>query len=211
MEGLRSDPPPVIRTERLLLRRWEPEDAALLDDAVSTSLDHLREWMPWAHAEPLSLAERSGLLRRFRESFVQGADFVYGVFAPDGARVLGGTGLHPRGDPGTLEIGYWIRADSLRLGLATETTAALALVALLLCGAVRVEVLVDPANAASLGVPRRLGFAEVGLRPGRLEPLIDGAHRDAVVFALDAGGLERSPVARARVACAEATGRPLPL
>ena len=211
MDGLRSDPPPVIRTERLLLRRWEPEDAALLDDAVSTSLDHLRAWMPWAHAEPLSLAERVGLLRRFRESFAQGVDFVYGVFAPDGARVLGGTGLHPRGEPGTLEVGYWIRADSLRRGLATETTAALSLVALRLCGAARVEVLVDPSNAASLGVPRGLGFAEVGLRPGRLEPLADGVPRDAAVFSLDAGGLDRSRVAQARVACTDAAGRALTL
>ncbi len=95
-----------------------------------SSIDHLRPWMPWVHAEPTSLDEKVALLRRFRGAFDLGQDFVYGVFSADGTRVVGGAGLHPRAEPGTLEIGYWIRADSVRQGYATELTAALARVAL---------------------------------------------------------------------------------
>ena len=45
-------PTPVLETERLVLRCWRPSDAPLLRDAVDSSLDHLREWMPWAEDEP---------------------------------------------------------------------------------------------------------------------------------------------------------------
>ena len=41
-------PPYRIVTERLVLRCWEPRDAAALKEAVDASLDHLRPWMPWA-------------------------------------------------------------------------------------------------------------------------------------------------------------------
>ena len=34
------------------MRCWEPRDAPLLKEAVDSSLDHLRPWMPWAHDEP---------------------------------------------------------------------------------------------------------------------------------------------------------------
>jgi hypothetical protein len=52
---LRQMPQPEIRTGRLLLRRWHRDDAALLKDAIDSSLDHLRAWMPWALAEPSAI------------------------------------------------------------------------------------------------------------------------------------------------------------
>ena len=76
-----------------VLRCWEPGDAALLKDAVDSSLDHLREWMPWAHDEPQSLDEKVELLRLFRGNFDLGKDFVYGIFSPDESEALGGAGL----------------------------------------------------------------------------------------------------------------------
>ena len=90
--------PPAYRitTERLLVRCWSPGDAPLLKEAVDTSLDHLRPWLPWARHEPQTLAEKVALLRRFRGQFDLGEDFVYGILEPDEGRVLGGTGLHTR-------------------------------------------------------------------------------------------------------------------
>ncbi|MGZ8688274.1 MAG: GNAT family N-acetyltransferase, partial [Gaiellaceae bacterium] len=71
-------PPPSIRTARLVVRCWEPADAPRLKEAIDTSLDHLRPWMPWAAAEPTTVAEKAELLRSFREEFRRGRDFVYG-------------------------------------------------------------------------------------------------------------------------------------
>jgi RimJ/RimL family protein N-acetyltransferase len=178
-------PPPYrIETERLVVRCYDPRDAPLLKEAVDASLGHLRRYMPWTEDEPQPVAEKVELIRRFRAAFDTGENFTYGIFDREEARVFGGTGLHPRVGPGGLEIGYWIRADAVRQGIATEVAAVLARVGVEVCGADRIEIRIEPGNEASLGVPRKLGFAEearlrrrlVG-RPG--EPL-----RDVVIYTL---------------------------
>ncbi len=92
-------PPYLIRTERLAIRCWEPRDAPLLKEALDTSLDHLRPWMPWAADEPKPVEEKAELLRMFRGRFDLGEDFVYGIFTRDETEVVGGTGLHTRVGP----------------------------------------------------------------------------------------------------------------
>jgi hypothetical protein len=95
---------------------------------------------------------------------------------------------------GALEIGYWIRASAVGRGYAREATAALARVAIRVCGVDRVEIRVDPANEASLGIPRALGFAEEATLRRRLPAGEGEAPRDAVVFAVFADELDRTPV-----------------
>jgi RimJ/RimL family protein N-acetyltransferase len=155
-----TDPPYRIHTERLVLRCWNPADAPLFAKAIGSSLEHLRPWMPWAQTEPHELPERVALLRRFRGEFDLGRDFHYGIFGAGEEEVVGGAGLHPRVGEDAYAIGYWIRADCVRQGLATEAAAALTHVAFAVCGVERVEIHVDSANIASLAVPRKLGFVE---------------------------------------------------
>ena len=166
--------------------------------------------MPWAHEEPRPLAERIDLLRGFRGRFDLGEDFVYGVFDREDTEVVGGSGLHTRVGAGALEIGYWIRASHVGRGYARETTAALTKVAFGVCGVERVEIRVDPANTASLRIPRALGFAEEGTLRRRLRA-VDGPRRDSVIFVLFSDDLERSAVAQVEVAAYDAAGRALPV
>ena len=184
-----------IETERLVLRCYEPEDAPLLKDAVDSSLEHLRAWMPWAPDAPEPLDDVVDRLRLFRSAFDRDENFIMGIFTPDDARLLGGTGLHPRiGDDG-LEIGYWIRADAIGQGYATESSAALTRVAIEVCGVDRVEIRVDPANERSLRVPRKLGFTEEATLRRRLPDRRDSGPRDVVVFSMFASDLPSSPCA----------------
>jgi hypothetical protein len=37
-----------IETDRLVIRCYQPSDAAMLLAAITESLDHLRPFMPWA-------------------------------------------------------------------------------------------------------------------------------------------------------------------
>jgi RimJ/RimL family protein N-acetyltransferase len=174
------------------VRCWEPRDAPLLKDAVDSSLDHLRPWMPWAHDDPQPLEEKVELLRGFRGRFDLGQDFVYGIFSADESEAVGGSGFHTRRGEGTFEIGYWIRASRAGEGLCTEATAALTRVGFEVCEIDRIEIRVDPANAASLAIPRKLGYAEEGTARGVFHGP-DGKPRqnDAVVFALLRGEFER--------------------
>jgi RimJ/RimL family protein N-acetyltransferase len=167
-----------IETARLVLRCYEPRDAALLKEAIDSSLDHLREFMTWSHPYPQPLEQMVELMKHFRSEFDTAESFTYGIFAADETEVLGSTGLHPRIGPGGLEVGYWVRSTATRQGIATETAAALTRVGFEVCGADRIELRIEPRNAASHGVPRKLGFVEEATVRRRLpapegEPLRD--------------------------------------
>jgi RimJ/RimL family protein N-acetyltransferase len=173
-----------IETERLVIRAWQSDDAALLKEALDSSLEHLRAWMPWADDEPQTLEEKTALVEAFRSQFDAGENFIYGIFSPDESEVLGGTGLHARVGPGGLEIGYWVRASATRQGIAAESSAAVTRAGFEVCEADRIEIRIEPRNEPSLGVPRKLGFVEEAtLRrrlPGRKgEPL-----RDVTIFTM---------------------------
>jgi RimJ/RimL family protein N-acetyltransferase len=173
-----------IETERLVIRCYEPADAPLLKDAIDSSREHLRPWMPWADSEPQTLDEQTELLRGFRSAFDAGENFVHGIFSRDETQVLGGTGLHPRIDPGGLEIGYWVRASWTRRGVVTESTAALTRVGFEVCGADRIEIRIEPGNEASFGVPRKLGFVEEATLRRRLPGREGGPLRDVTIFTM---------------------------
>jgi RimJ/RimL family protein N-acetyltransferase len=206
-----APPPYTIGTPRLRLRCWDPRDAPLLEEALHSSLEHLRPWMPWAHDEPTSLDDKIDRLRRFRGLFDLGEDFIYGIFTPDESEVVGGTGLHTRVGEEALEIGYWLRASRIGQGLAREAAAALTTVAFRVCGVDRVEIRVDPANETSLRVPRALGFTEEGMLRRRLPAGEGEPRRDAVVFAMFADELDGSPPAAVPVEAYDVLGRVLPV
>ncbi|HEY8074090.1 MAG TPA: GNAT family protein [Labilithrix sp.] len=205
--GAWSGPPPPYRieTERLVIRCYEPRDAALAKDAIDSSLDHLRLWMPWTESEPQTLEEKTTLLKSFRSQFDLGDNFVMGIFSADESEQIGGTGLHPRGDPGGLEIGYFIRASATRQGHVTESTAALTRVGFEICEADRIEIRIDPENEASLGVPRKLGFVEEATLRRRLPGRAGGPPRDVTMFTMFREDFDPSiaPVLRAFDAAGE--------
>ena len=58
----------------------------------------------------------------------------------------------------SLEIGYWIRADAIGRGFATELTAVLTRVGFELCGLARIDLQIEPGNDRSRAIPRKLGF-----------------------------------------------------
>ena len=95
---------------------------------------------------------------------------MYGVLL-DG-QPIGGTGLHRRAGPDTLEIGYWIHVDHIGRGYATELSAGLTDLAFTVDGIEHVEIHHDAANVRSAAVPRKLGFAHVATEPR--EPLAPG-------------------------------------
>lgn len=148
-----------MSSDELVIRPWLPEDAPLLHEAVLDSLDHLRPWMPWIAAEPLTLAERTALVESWARERELG-ERVFGMFV-DGLAV-GSCGLHPRLGPGGLEIGYWVRAGHTGRGYATSA-ACLLTERVFADGAIdRIEIHHDVANAASGRVPAKLGYTYVG-------------------------------------------------
>lgn len=160
--------PAGTTTSRLTIRPWRMDEAVIVAAAVGESLEHLRPWMAWA-SEPVTVAHYQDVIDRFGASWRAGTEVSYGVFLGD--EVIGGTGLHRRAGPHTLEIGYWIHVDHIGRGYATEVSAALTDLAFTVDGVEHVEIHHDEANVRSAAVPRRLGFAHVATAPReRLAP-----------------------------------------
>jgi len=167
-----------------VIRCYEPEDAPLLKAAVDSSIEHLLPWMPWARFEPQSVEDKVELCRMFRGQFDLDQNYVYGIFSPDETEQLGGSGFHKRSNEGSLEIGYWVAASAVGRGIATEVTAVQTRAGFELAGLDRIDIQVEPENARSLAIPRKLGFTEEGRLRRRLEPHEDGILRDSVTFSM---------------------------
>jgi ribosomal-protein-serine acetyltransferase len=156
-----SRPPEVIDAGPAILRRWRMADLEASCEAVFASLEHLRPWMPWV--ADFSRASQAEFLAGCERDWKSGVAFNYAMLV-DGA-IAGSIGLMARIGPGGLEIGYWVHQACTRRGLATAASAALVEAAFRLPGVDRIEIVHDELNVASAGIPRKLGFTEVGRRP----------------------------------------------
>lgn len=197
-----------IETDRLVLRCWQPQDAPLLKEAIDSSLDHLRPWMPWAVYEPQSLEAKADRLRLFRGEFDLDRDYVFGILSRDERLALGSSGLHTRLGDGGFEIGYWIRASHVGRGLGTETAAALAKVGFEVARAERIEIHCRPDNAASAAIPAKLGFTHEATRR-ELSRDADGRTHDSMIWTLLAREYPGSRVAQAALAAYDVLGQRL--
>ncbi len=153
-------PAELIEHGPVTLRRYREADVDAVFQAVTESLDHLRPWMPWAAA--YSRQSAAEFLARAAQDWENGTEYGYAITT--GGALAGGCSLMARIGPGGLEIGYWVHRAYTRRGLATEAAATLVQQAFRLPGIERVEIVHDELNAASGGVPRKLGFTEAGRR-----------------------------------------------
>lgn len=194
-----------IVTPRLVVRCYEPADAALLKEAVDTSLEHLRPWMPWAARYPQPMQDMVNMLRGFRGQFDLGQDYIMGIFDRAEARVVGGSGLHPRGGEGSREIGYWIRADEIGKGYATEVSAALTRVGFEVEHLRRIGIHCVVENTRSAAVPAKLGYVHEATLRRRIR-YYDTAH-DEMVWTMLAEDYPGSVPSRTPFEAYDAAGR----
>jgi len=180
---LASRPPRQIQSERLSFRPWRLDDAAVLQDALTESVDHLIQWIPWATPEPPTMDEVRTRLEKWIREFDDGVNFVYAAWARDGQTLIGGVGLYARVGPGALEIGYWIRKSASGAGYATEASRAFTRAGFDVPGIDRIEIHVDPRNVASARIPTKLGYELFEVR--RDVVVRNGVHGDTAVYFLD--------------------------
>jgi RimJ/RimL family protein N-acetyltransferase len=198
-----------IETPRLVIRCWSPEDAAHAKKAEDESRDHLKPFMLWADRMPETIGEVIDKLRLFRSWFDAGEDFMFGAFSKVDGTCVGGSGLHPRVGKGGLEIGYWIHAEHLRKGYATEMAGALTRVAFEIGRMRWVEIRCATKNVPSAGVPPKLGYVHEATLKERLV-LSNGDVDAALVFTMFARDYEGSAAKRIAITAFDASGRPLP-
>jgi len=164
----------LLRTDRLLLRRWDESDVAAFFDVYSR--DEVTRWLGAHPRRPLAtVAEAGERLGRWREH-ERGLSPPFGLWAivprvagaAPGApgRPVGTLLLLPLSDDdgptGQVEIGWHLHPDFQGKGLATEAARAVFTRAGE-AGIDRVLAITDLDNAASQRVAERLGMADDGV------------------------------------------------
>jgi RimJ/RimL family protein N-acetyltransferase len=165
--------PTEIRAARFLLRPWRAEDASELLPVLEANRAHLGPWISTRVSTPVPVPELAVRLAGFGADFAADREWRYGMFAPDGARVLGEIGLYPRAAAGRVpyaaatcvELGYWLRSDATGQGLITEASEVMLAEAAKLDRLTHVEIRCDARNLPSAAIPKRLGFVLAATLP----------------------------------------------
>jgi ribosomal-protein-serine acetyltransferase len=147
--------PELVVGDQIKLSRWRADMVDEVHAVVARSQPTLSAFLPWAAAMPSAADEAAAQAtteQRWREGRMVGWTLV-----EDGA-IRGMVGLHRRGGPDELEIGYWLDDLATGRGLMTEAAAMATDVAFSVEGIDGVEIIHDAANHRSAGVPSRLGY-----------------------------------------------------
>ena len=149
-------PAEVLEVPHGLLSRTRESDADQVAHAVSTSLNHLRQWLSWATEEAADVQAQRRRCREAEAHWADGSEYAYVLRPGQSEDVIGGFELW-RISPGAVELGYWVHVDFTGRGYATACAKALTQAGLALPEA-RVEIHTDEANVISAAIPRRLGY-----------------------------------------------------
>jgi ribosomal-protein-alanine N-acetyltransferase len=147
---------PILETERLSFRRLVPED---LDDLFALYGDpEIRRYFP----EGMLTREQT---REELEWFLNGHPEhpelgLWATIHKPSGRFVGRCGLLPWTIEGRfeVEVAYLIAADFQRQGLGTEAARGILEYGFNALGLPRLVCMIDPANAASIGVARAIGM-----------------------------------------------------
>lgn len=162
MESILLDIPDQIETERLLIRVPQPGDGQAIFDAVTESHARLKPWFPWAQ-KVSSLEEYEIHMRKQHANFLLKADIMLLIFLKEGGRLIGASGLHPRGwEVPKFEIGYWIRTGCEGKGYIIETVCGVTKFGFETVGAKRIFIRCDERNLRSQSVAKRAGYIYEG-------------------------------------------------
>lgn len=119
---------PLLRdrksNDQLDLRRWSLENLDELLAAIEVNFDELHTWMIWAATMPTRNQLYDTVLKDVA-LFDNDERWQFFIFERTSRELVGAAGLHRRGVPHELEIGYWIRSDRTGRGYATQAVRLL--------------------------------------------------------------------------------------
>lgn len=175
------------RTDEVLIRELAVTDVDALFDTVSASLSTLSQWLPWARPG-YARSDSAAWIAHCQRTWNTGVGYHLGIFDAASGILHGGVGFS---DVNTMRrsanLGYWV-ADAARGREVAVAAARLAAAwAFDELGLLRIEILVQPENTASLRVAVKLGAVCEGIARNGI--IVDGRPHEAIVHSLIPGDL----------------------
>jgi len=187
---------PRLTDGRVVVRPFEPDDAA----AVQAACDDpdVAHWIHLVPA-PYSLGDAREFVAESGHRLLLGERARLAVADAETGELLGSVSLDLFADRQAAEIGYWVKREARRTGVALAAARLVVDWAFAEVGVERLELLTYPGNEASQALAGRLGFTRECLlrgflppeagksRVGRVVPSQDGSlppRDDQVQFAL---------------------------
>lgn len=166
----------------LNLREIVLEDAAAIYQAIDTHRDYLRIWLPFVD-NMRSVADEEAFLKNVLSVPAERYEPVFGIWN-DRNEICGLIGFHFTDFAHyRTEIGYWLLPEYQHCGIITTSVRKLCQWAVEEKGMKRIQIRCATGNAASNGIPIRLGFHHEGTeRAGEL--LSSGEYADINVYSI---------------------------
>lgn len=154
---------------RLLLRPYELDDADALFEAVDFSRAELAPWMDWCTPD-YAIADTRAWLPKHPEAWERKELFGFVILDASDETVLGGCGLNNIiWSYRIANLGYWVRSDRTREGVATAAAVAVARFGLEQLDLRRIEIVVAVGNTASRRVAEKTGARFEGVLRNRIK------------------------------------------
>ncbi len=175
-------PVPTRTHETIRVRPYVEGDIEPLVAAVHASLNELRPWLPWAHAN-YDRADAQAWVEGRAVAWENDEAYSFAIVHTETERFLGGVGINRIDWPSRVgNLGYWVRTDATGQGVATTAARLAAGIGIEELGLRRIELLVPVGNTASRRVAEKIGAVQEGLLRRRLR--VEDAVYDAVLYAL---------------------------
>ena len=158
---------PRLTDGRLLVRPFEPDDAP----AVAAACDD-PDVAHWIHLlpAPYGLADAEAFIAEARHRLLLDERARLAVTEAGTGELLGSVSLDRFADREAAEIGYWVKREARRGGVALAAARLVVDWAFTGLGVERLELLTYPGNSASQALAARLGFRREALLRGFLAP-----------------------------------------
>ena len=182
------------RLDFVTIRPVEFDDAQAICDAIVESKTELsRWWSPNAVDRATPGDERERIAERI-QSRSKGTAFAFVVLDLRDGGLLGRCGInHIAQEPGFANVGYWIRTSRRGQGIAPAAVRQVARFGFEQIGLVRLELVIDVDNAASIRVAEKVGAVFEGVLRNRVMGQ-GGAPRPASMYSLVPEDLARDGV-----------------
>jgi RimJ/RimL family protein N-acetyltransferase len=161
-------PPTEVTDNSILLRQYQQSDIPMIVEAVRESGHELKPWVSWYH-ENYSEVDVISWIKTLPDAWRQSESYDFAIIDCQDGSYLGGCGInHIRWTYRFANLGYWVRTDRIRQGIASRIVPLLARFAFEHLGLIRVEIVVAEDNHASLRVAEKVGAFREGVLRNRM-------------------------------------------